>query len=74
MAFNEKHWADLTRKYPERAGRAYELYLADKKKQANPTTYFKFAGLKEKRDETRYRTGLEKYTQQEKLKMELKND
>ena len=62
MTFNEKHWADLTRKYPERAGRAYELYLADKKKQANP----------EKRDEIRYQMGLAKYIEQEKIKMEIK--
>ena len=74
MTFNEKHWADLTRKYPERAGRAYELYLADKKKQANPTTYFKFSGQRQKQEEVRYRMGLAKYVQQEKIKMELKND
>lgn len=66
MTFNEKHWADLTRKYPERAGRAYELYVRDRKKKANPTTYFKYAGLLDRRDEARYQVRISKY----KMKME----
>ena len=68
-----KKWKHLTKKYPELAGKAYELYLRHEKKNANLTTYFMWAGKYERRDEKRYRTGLKKYCAQEKTKMELKN-
>ena len=54
-------WKHLTKKYPERAGRAWELYHADKKKTANPTTYFNFAGKKEYWGEKRYQENLKKF-------------
>lgn len=57
----EEQWKILIKKYPERAGIAYELYLADKNKTANPTTYFKFAGLRLKQEEVRYQKGLQNY-------------
>lgn len=72
MTFDKAKWAYLTKKYPERAGRAYELYVADPKKTANPVTYFKFAGLLEKQDEVRYQKGLSKYQKKTKAIMELK--
>jgi hypothetical protein len=49
----EKKWAYLTKKYPERAGLAYELYARHKTKDANPTTYFMWAGRLERRNEKR---------------------
>lgn len=68
MTFDKAKWTYLTKKYPERAGRAYELYVADPKKTANPVTYFKFAGLLDSRDEARYRVRISKY----KARMESK--
>ena len=62
-------WQYLTRKYPERAGVAYELYLRHKTKNANLTTYFMWAGKLERRNEKRYRDGLKKYCEREKVKM-----
>lgn len=70
--FDEKKWTYLTKKYPDLAGRAYELYLRDKKKTANPTTYFMWAGKTEREAERRYKNGLSKYKEREKTKMELK--
>lgn len=70
----EKKWAYLTKKYPELAGSAYELYLRHDKKNANPTTYFMWAGKLERQTEKRYREGLKKYCEKQKTKMELKND
>lgn len=72
MTFDHAKWTYLTKKYPERAGRAYELYVADPKKTANPVTYFKFAGMLDKRDEVRYQTGLAKYQLKAKAIMEAK--
>jgi hypothetical protein len=69
----EKKWVFLTKKYPERAGLAYELYLRHKTKNANITTYFMWAGKLERQTEKRYREGLKKYCDKEKQKMELKN-
>lgn len=70
----EKKWAYLVKKYPERAGLAYELYARHKTKDANPTTYFMWAGKLENRDEKRYRENLQKWCDKERTKMELKND
>ena len=72
--FDFAKWQYLTKKYPERAGLAYELYVKDKKKSANLTTYFMWAGKVERRNEKRYRSGLQKYCNREKVKMEIKND
>lgn len=68
----EKKWVFLTKKYPERAGLAYELYLRHKTKNANITTYFMWAGKLERRNEKRYHDGLKKYCDREKTKMEIK--
>ena len=70
----QKKWEHLIKKYPERASVAYELYLRHKKKNANPTTYFMWAGKLERQTEKRYRTGLKKYCEKQKTKMELKKD
>lgn len=59
----DPRWAYLIKKYPDRAGKAFELYLADPKKTANPTTYFNFAGKKLYESETRYQRNLAKYIQ-----------
>ena len=67
-------WSYLMRKYPERAGTAYELYLRHDKKNANLTTYFMWAGKLDYRNEKLYRNGLKKYCDKEKLKMELRNE
>jgi hypothetical protein len=69
----ERKWKVLIRKYPERAGAAYELYLRHTEKNANPTTYFMWAGKLERQTEKRYREGLKKYCDKEKQKMEIKN-
>ena len=66
-------WEHLIKKYPERAGVAYELYMRHKEKNANPTTYFMWAGKLERRNEKRYRDGLKKYCDREKIKMENEN-
>lgn len=66
-------WAFLTKKYPERAGVAYELYLRHKEKNANVTTYFMWAGKLERRNEKRYRDGLKKYCARERINLENKN-
>lgn len=68
----EKKWEFLTKKYPERAGLAYEIYLRHKTKNANVTTYFMWAGKLDRRNEKRYQEGLKKYRNREKTKMELK--
>lgn len=68
-----KKWEFLTKKHPERAGVAYELYLAHKTKDANITTYFMWAEKLERQTERRYRKGLEKYCARHSLKMECEN-
>lgn len=65
-------WKYLTKKYPERAGLAYELYSRHKTKDANITTYFMWAGKLERQTEQRYHKGLQKFCDNEKTKMELK--
>lgn len=65
-------WKYLTKKYPELAGKAYEIYLRHEKKDANVRTYFMWAGKYERRDEKRYRDGLKKYCDRERTKMEIK--
>ena len=67
-------WEHLVKKYPERAGVAYELYLRHEKKNANITNYFMWAGKLERQTEKRYRDGLKKYCDKQKTKMELKKD
>lgn len=68
-----KRWNYLVKKHPERAGVAYELYMAHKEKNANVTTYFMWAEKLERQKEKRYRKGLEKYCAREITKMELNN-
>lgn len=68
-----KKWEALIKKYPERAGLAYELYLRHKTKDANITTYFMWAGKLERQTEKRYRNGMKKYCDQERKRMEIKN-
>lgn len=68
-----KKWKYLTKKHPERAGVAYELYMAHKTKDANVTTYFMWAEKLERQTEKRYRKGLEKYCRRELTKMEDKD-
>lgn len=68
-----KKWEYLTKKHPERAGVAYELYMAHKTKDANVTTYFMWAEKLERQTEKRYRKGLEKYCRRELTKMEDKD-
>ena len=58
---DEKKWEFLIKKYPERAGIAWELYQRDKKKEANPTTYFNFAKKRINEIESRYQSGLRKW-------------
>lgn len=70
---DQRKWAHLVKKYPERAGVAYELYLRHEKKNANITTYFMWAGKLERQTEKRYRDGLKKYCEKQRTKMELKN-
>jgi hypothetical protein len=67
-----KKWTELTNKYPELAGKAWELYARHEKKNARISTYFMWAGKYERRDEKRYRDGLKKYCDKEKTKMEIK--
>lgn len=71
---DQRKWAHLIKKYPERAGVAYELYLRHEKKNANITTYFMWAGKLERQTEKRYRDGLKKYCEKQRTKMELKKD
>ena len=71
---DQRKWAHLVKKYPERAGVAYELYLRHEKKNANITTYFMWAGKLERQTEKRYRDGLKKYCDKQRTKMELKKD
>lgn len=61
MSFDEAKWAYLTKKYPERAGVAYDMYLRDKKKTANITTYFMWAGKRIQAEEMAYKKNLQKY-------------
>lgn len=69
----QKKWEILIRKYPERAGVAYELYYRHKTKNANPTTYFMWAGKLERQEERRYRDGLKKYCLRQMTKMEYED-
>lgn len=69
----ELRWKRLIKRYPERAGVAYELYLRHKEKNANLATYFMWAGKLERQTERRYRNGLKKYCERELTKMECKN-
>lgn len=69
----QEKWQHLIKKYPELAGTAFELYLRHKEKNANVTTYFMWAGKLERQQEKRYRSGLKKYCEREKVKMENKN-
>ena len=68
-----KKWRYLIKKYPERAGLAYEMYSRHKTKDANPTTYFMWAGKWEKQKEAIYQSNLRKWCDRERVKMELKN-
>ena len=68
-----KKWEVLIKKYPERAGVAFELYNRHQKKNANPTTYFMWAGKLERQEERRYRNGLKKYCERQITKMECEN-
>jgi hypothetical protein len=67
-----EEWKRLTNKYPELAGKAYEIYMRHKEKSARISTYFMWAGKYERRDEKRYRNGLKKYCDREQIKMEIK--
>ena len=69
----EQKWKYLIKKYPERAGVAYELYLRHTKKNANITTYFMWAGKLERQEERRYNKGLQKYMLRQITKMECKD-
>lgn len=72
MITDDPRWAFLIKKYPERAGEAYELYLRDPKKgRTNPTTYFKFAGQRQYESETRYQRNLHKWQQNQKPLKEM---
>jgi hypothetical protein len=68
--FDTATWARLTKIYPERAGVAYEIYLRDQKKTANPMTYFTWAGKRLYAREMRYQQGLQKYKARQKITME----
>jgi len=68
--FDTATWAKLTKIYPERAGVAYELYLRDPKKTANPMTYFTWARKRLYAREMRYQQGLQKYRARQKITME----
>lgn len=75
MITDDPRWAVLIKKYPERAGVAYELYLRDKNKgKTNPTTYFNFAGKRIIEQEARYQKNLRKWqtNQQPTIEMEQK--
>ena len=63
-------WLKLMKIYPERAGVAYELYLRDPKKTANPMTYFTWARKRLYAREMRYQQGLQKYRARQKITME----
>lgn len=65
-------WQTLVERYPELAGKAWELYDRHAEKNACVATYFMWAGKCERRDEKRYRKGLKKYCDREQIKMELK--
>ena len=65
-------WQGYVKKYPELAGKAYEIYMRHKEKSARISTYFMWAGKCERRDEKRYRNGLKKYCDKEQMKMEIK--
>ena len=72
MIEKDPKWAILVRKYPERAGRAYELYMRDPNKgKTNPTTYFNYAMKLIWRDETNYQRNLQKYINKQSTQMEL---
>lgn len=68
--FDTATWAKLTKIYPERAGVAYEIYLRDPKKTADPMTYFTWAGKRLYTREMRYQQGLQKYKARQKITME----
>ena len=63
-------WLKLIKIYPERAGLAYEIYLRDPKKTANPMTYFTWAAKRMYEQEKRYQQGLQKYKARQKITME----
>ena len=63
-------WLKLMKIYPERAGVAYEMYMRDPKKTANPMTYFTWAGKRMYEQEKRYQQGLRKYQTKQKITME----
>jgi peptidyl-tRNA hydrolase len=54
-------WKYLIKKYPERAGIAYEIYMRDPTKKVNPVTYFNFAGKRIYQEQKRYKTSLKRY-------------
>jgi hypothetical protein len=57
-----KKWKYLIKKYPERAGVAYEMYLRDPNKdETNPVTYFNFAKKRMNEIEARNKKRLKKY-------------
>lgn len=68
--FDERKWKYLTDKYPELAGLAYEIYIRDPKKSANPVTYFMWASKTEWANEKRYRENLTKYRMRKKPNIE----
>lgn len=68
--FDTATWAKLTKIFPERAGVAYEYYLRDPKKNANPMTYFTWASKRMYEQEKRYQQGLQKYQNRQKITME----
>lgn len=70
----QEKWEHLIKKYPELAGTAYELYVRHEQKNANVSTYFMWAGKLERQTEKRYRNGLKKYCEKQKIKMELKKN
>ncbi|MBO7733671.1 MAG: hypothetical protein J6S67_13995 [Methanobrevibacter sp.] len=70
----QEKWERLIKKYPELAGTAYELYVRHEQKNANVSTYFMWAGKLERQTEKRYRNGLKKYCEKQKIKMELKKN
>lgn len=71
---DQRKWERLIKKYPELAGTAYELYVRHEQKNANVSTYFMWAGKLERQTEKRYRNGLKKYCEKQKIKMELKKN
>lgn len=69
----QKKWEPLIKRWPELAGVAYEIYLRHEKKDANLTTYFKWAAKRQKQEEVRYRMGLQKFCVREITTMEYED-